>query len=166
MYCPPTVGASSSNPVHWRMSSTRFVDSSSSAARAVVDGRVLRTDKFLLSDPAGRISIGASRRCSVLIRCSARAELRFCRIDFSGDAQRAGLAMRPKHLLIFGNPKGGTPLMVAEPTAGLDLPFKVLAWEDARGSYLAGLQHPRVHRCTARARCRVRQEPRCAPSVD
>ena len=63
----------------------------------------------------------------------ARGVTVFARIDFSGDAQRAGLAMRPEQLLIFGNPKGGTPLMVAEPTAGLDLPFKVLAWEDADG---------------------------------
>jgi uncharacterized protein (DUF302 family) len=63
----------------------------------------------------------------------ARGVAVFARIDFSGDAQRAGLAMRPEQLLIFGNPKGGTPLMVAEPTAGLDLPFKVLAWEDAEG---------------------------------
>jgi uncharacterized protein (DUF302 family) len=63
----------------------------------------------------------------------ARGVTVFARIDFSGDAQRAGLAMRPEQLLIFGNPKGGTPLMIAEPTAGLDLPFKVLAWEDAEG---------------------------------
>jgi len=63
----------------------------------------------------------------------ARGVAVFARIDFSGDAQRAGLAMRPEQLLIFGNPKGGTPLMVAEPAAGLDLPFKVLAWEDAEG---------------------------------
>ena len=57
----------------------------------------------------------------------------FCRINFSADAERAGLAMRPEQLLIFGNPKAGTPLMVAAPTVGLDLPLKVLAWEDANG---------------------------------
>lgn len=57
----------------------------------------------------------------------------FCRIDFGSDAERAGLAMRPEQLLIFGNPKAGTPLMVAAPTVGLDLPLKVLAWEDANG---------------------------------
>jgi len=57
----------------------------------------------------------------------------FCRINFSADAARAGLSMRPEQLLIFGNPKAGTPLMVASPSVGLDLPLKALAWEDAQG---------------------------------
>ena len=69
---------------------------------------------------------------------SARGVRVFARIDFSGDAHRAGLTLRPEQLLLFGNPKGGTPLMVAEPTAGIDLPFKVLVWEDGEGrSWLA-----------------------------
>jgi uncharacterized protein (DUF302 family) len=57
----------------------------------------------------------------------------FAQIDFSGDAQRAGLAMRPTGLVILGNPKGGTPLMVAAPTVAIDLPLKILAWQDAEG---------------------------------
>lgn len=57
----------------------------------------------------------------------------FARIDFSGDAARVGLTMRPEQLLIFGNPRAGTPLMVGEPTVGLDLPLKALVWEDADG---------------------------------
>jgi len=57
----------------------------------------------------------------------------FARIDFSGDAGRAGLHMRPEQMLIFGNPKSGTPLMQAVPTVGLDLPLKALVWEDAEG---------------------------------
>ncbi|HEY0231846.1 MAG TPA: DUF302 domain-containing protein [Dokdonella sp.] len=57
----------------------------------------------------------------------------FARIDFSGDAARAGLALRPEGLLLFGNPKGGTPLMQAAPSVGLDLPLKALAFEDADG---------------------------------
>nr|WP_279236648.1 DUF302 domain-containing protein [Dyella sp. RRB7] len=57
----------------------------------------------------------------------------FARIDFSGDAGRAGLTMRPEQMLIFGNPKAGTPLMQAEPAAGLDLPLKALLWEDVQG---------------------------------
>lgn len=55
----------------------------------------------------------------------------FARIDFGGDAARAGLSMRPEQMLIFGNPKAGTPLMQAVPASGLDLPLKALAWEDA-----------------------------------
>jgi uncharacterized protein (DUF302 family) len=57
----------------------------------------------------------------------------FTRIDFSGDAARAGLTMRPEQMLIFGNPKAGTPLMQSVPAAGIDLPLKALIWEDAEG---------------------------------
>lgn len=57
----------------------------------------------------------------------------FARIDHAAEAKRAGLSMRPAQLLIFGNPKGGTPLMNASPTAAIDLPLKALAWEDAGG---------------------------------
>lgn len=53
------------------------------------------------------------------------------RIDHSGDAAKAGLSMRPTQLLIFGNAKAGTPLMVASPTVAIDLPLKALAWQDA-----------------------------------
>lgn len=60
-----------------------------------------------------------------------RGILVFARIDFSGDAARAGLRMQPEQMLIFGNPKAGTPLMLQAPAVGLDLPLKLLAWEDA-----------------------------------
>jgi uncharacterized protein (DUF302 family) len=55
----------------------------------------------------------------------------FIIIDHSGEAQSAGLKMRPTKLLIFGNPKAGTPLMQAAPTTAIDLPLKLLVWEDA-----------------------------------
>jgi uncharacterized protein (DUF302 family) len=61
----------------------------------------------------------------------AKGVLVFARIDFSGDAGRAGLTLRAEQMLIFGNPKAGTPLMVAVPTVGLDLPLKALVFEDA-----------------------------------
>jgi uncharacterized protein (DUF302 family) len=57
----------------------------------------------------------------------------FARVDHSGEAERAGLKMRPTQLLIFGSPKGGTPVMVAAPSVAIDLPLKALAWEDERG---------------------------------
>jgi uncharacterized protein (DUF302 family) len=66
----------------------------------------------------------------------------FARIDFSGDAARAGLTMRPEQMLIFGNPKGGTPLMQQAPTAGLDLPLKALVWEDDQGATWVGYNTP------------------------
>jgi uncharacterized protein (DUF302 family) len=61
----------------------------------------------------------------------AKGVMVFARIDFSADAGRAGLTLRAEQMLIFGNPKAGTPLMVAAPTVGLDLPLKALAFEDA-----------------------------------
>lgn len=71
-----------------------------------------------------------------------RGILVFARIDFSGDAARAGLDMRPEQMLIFGNPKAGTPLMQQVPAVGLDLPLKVLAWEDAEANVWVAYNDP------------------------
>ncbi len=57
----------------------------------------------------------------------------FTVVDHSGEAAKAGLQMRPTKLVIFGNPKGGTPLMQASLTVAIDLPLKALVWEDAEG---------------------------------
>ena len=57
----------------------------------------------------------------------------FARIDHAAGAAKVGMALRPTQLLLFGNPKGGTPLMQDRQTAGIDLPVKALAWEDAGG---------------------------------
>jgi uncharacterized protein (DUF302 family) len=57
----------------------------------------------------------------------------FTRIDHSGEAEKAGLHMPPTQVLIFGNPKGGTPVMLAQPLSAIDLPLKALAWQDAEG---------------------------------
>jgi uncharacterized protein (DUF302 family) len=66
----------------------------------------------------------------------------FARLDFAADAARAGLNMRPERMLIFGNPLAGTPLMQAVPAAGLDLPLKVLVWEDAQGKTWVAYNRP------------------------
>jgi uncharacterized protein (DUF302 family) len=55
----------------------------------------------------------------------------FALIDHSGEAEKIGMTMRPTKLLIFGNPQGGTPLMLAAPSSAIDLPLKILVWEDA-----------------------------------
>jgi uncharacterized protein (DUF302 family) len=57
----------------------------------------------------------------------------FALVDHSGEAAKAGMKMPPTKLLIFGNPKGGTPLMLAAPSTAIDLPLKILVWEDANG---------------------------------
>jgi uncharacterized protein (DUF302 family) len=57
----------------------------------------------------------------------------FALVDHSGEAEKVGIKMRPTKLLIFGNPKAGTPVMLAAPTTAIDLPLKILIWEDAQG---------------------------------
>jgi len=57
----------------------------------------------------------------------------FALVDHSGEAAKAGMKMRPTKLLIFGNPKGGTPVMLAAPSSAIDLPLKILVWEDIQG---------------------------------
>jgi uncharacterized protein (DUF302 family) len=58
----------------------------------------------------------------------------FAHIDHAAGAAAAGLSLRPTDLLIFGNARGGTPLMTASQTTGVDLPLKVLVWQDASGT--------------------------------
>ena len=57
----------------------------------------------------------------------------FALIDHSGEAEKIGMKMRPTKLLIFGNPKAGTPLMLAAPSIAIDLPLKILVWQDVGG---------------------------------
>jgi len=66
----------------------------------------------------------------------------FALIDHSGEAATAGLEMRPTKVLIFGSPKAGTPLMVAAPSAALDLPLKILIAESATGEVLVSWNDP------------------------
>jgi uncharacterized protein (DUF302 family) len=62
----------------------------------------------------------------------------FARIDHAGEATKVGLNLPPTQLLVFGNPRAGTPLMVAHPTIAIDLPMKALAWQDAAGKVWIG----------------------------
>jgi uncharacterized protein (DUF302 family) len=66
----------------------------------------------------------------------------FALIDHSGEAEKAGLSMRPTQLLIFGSPKAGTPLMLAAPSLALDLPLKALAWQDENGQVWLSYNSP------------------------
>lgn len=64
----------------------------------------------------------------------AKGVMLFALVDHSGEAKKAGLEMRPTKLLIFGNPAAGTPVMLVSPTIAIDLPLKILVWEDAEGA--------------------------------
>jgi uncharacterized protein (DUF302 family) len=66
----------------------------------------------------------------------------FALIDHSGEAEKAGMHMPPTRLLIFGNPKAGTPLMLASPSIAIDLPLKILVAEDANGKVLVSWNSP------------------------
>ncbi len=57
----------------------------------------------------------------------------FALVDHSGEAAKVEMKMRPTKLLIFGNPKGGTPVMLVAPSIAIDLPLKILIWKDAQG---------------------------------
>ncbi|HWX17997.1 MAG TPA: DUF302 domain-containing protein, partial [Chthoniobacterales bacterium] len=66
----------------------------------------------------------------------------FARIDHAAGAAEAGLELRPTELIIFGNARGGTPLMEASQTAGIDLPLKALVWQDPAGKTWLSYNEP------------------------
>ena len=84
-----------------------------------VEGIVTRPSPFSVEETLVRLQEAIHSRNLTL----------FAHIDHSGEAKRVGLTMQAAHVLIFGNPKGGTPLMIASPLLALDLPLKVLVWQ-------------------------------------
>jgi uncharacterized protein (DUF302 family) len=68
----------------------------------------------------------------------------FARIDQAAEARAVGLSMPPAVVLVFGNPKGGTALMVARPTVAIDLPMKALVWQDAAGAAWLSYNTPQL----------------------
>jgi uncharacterized protein (DUF302 family) len=66
----------------------------------------------------------------------------FALIDHSGEAEKVGMKMPPTKLLIFGSPKAGTPLMLAAPSIAIDLPLKILVWEDGEGKVWVSYNSP------------------------
>src|SRR5882724_13106398 len=74
---------------------------------------------------------------------SAKGMKVFAQIDHAAGAAEAGLELRPTKLIIFGNARGGTPLMQSAQTVGIDLPLKALVWEDASGKTWLSYNEPR-----------------------
>jgi len=66
----------------------------------------------------------------------------FALVDHSGEAEKVGMKMPPTKLLIFGSPKAGTPLMLAAPSIAIDLPLKILVWEDTAGKVWVSYNSP------------------------
>jgi uncharacterized protein (DUF302 family) len=73
---------------------------------------------------------------------AAKGVTLFALVDHSGEAEKAGLRMLPTKLLIFGSPKAGTPIMLAAPSSAIDLPLKVLIWEDGQGKVWVSYNSP------------------------
>jgi len=98
-------------------------------------------------DENGLVTIrGAYTAKETMLRLEAAVRSKgmtvFAHIDHAAAASEAGLALRATELLIFGSPKGGTPLMQAAQTIGIDLPLKALVWQDADGSTWVSYNDP------------------------
>src|SRR5438132_10794913 len=100
-----------------------MTDPTTSGTPPSVEGIVTRPRPFSVEETLERLQEAIHSRNLTL----------FAHIDHSGEARRVGLTMQEAHVLIFGNPTGGTPLMIASPLLALDLPLKVLVWQSADG---------------------------------
>ena len=89
----------------------------------------------------GRLSVDETVRKLEAILVAKGIRL-FAVVDHSGEAEKVGIEMRPTKLVIFGNPKSGTPLMLAAPSTAIDLPLKILVWEDSHGKVWISYNSP------------------------
>ena len=88
-------------------------------------------NKGILDKPSNRSVEQTVEKLKNILQ--SRGVTLFAVIDHSGEAEKVGMKMPPTKLLIFGSPKAGTPLMLAAPSSALDLPLKILIWQDAQG---------------------------------
>lgn len=100
------------------------------------DGIISKPSRYSVAETLDRLE-GVLRAKGVKV---------FARVDHSGEAANVGMKMPPTQVLIFGNPKGGTPVMLAAPKAAIDLPLKALAWEDHEGHVWLSYQDPEYFR--------------------
>ena len=83
----------------------------------------------IVNEPSNHSVDETVDRLKAIVQASGAVLFRL--VDHSGEVEKVGLEMKPTKLLIFGNPKAGTPLMLASPSTAIDLPLKMLVWEDA-----------------------------------
>jgi uncharacterized protein (DUF302 family) len=100
-----------------------------------------------LSSDAGIITIPSNHSVDQTVErltsiLDTKGVTRFALIDHSGEAKKVGMTMPPTKLLIFGSPKAGTPIMLAAPTAAIDLPLKILVHEDSDGKVWVSYNNP------------------------
>ncbi len=100
------------------------------------DNLIIKPSRYSVSETIDRIEQAVTGKGMKL----------FARINHAQEAKQVGLDMPPTELLIFGNPKGGTALMLASPTVAIDLPMKALAWEDSSGRVWLSYNAPQLLR--------------------
>ncbi len=98
------------------------------------------SDNGIVSKPSNYSVDETVRKLQAVL--AAKAVTVFALIDHSGEAEKVGMQMPPTKLLIFGNPKGGTPLMLAAPSIAIDLPLKILVAEDDQGKVSVSYNSP------------------------
>jgi uncharacterized protein (DUF302 family) len=102
------------------------------ALAAAVGGLVVKPSPYPVAETMDRLERAVKERQLAVI----------ARVDHAAAAQKAGPTLRPTQLLIFGNPKAGTPLMESARSIGIDLPLKALAWEDDKGQVWLAYNDP------------------------
>ena len=99
-----------------------------------------RTDNGIVDKPSNHSVDETVARLKRLLE--AKSVTLFGLIDHSGEAAKVGLKMPPTKLLIFGSPKAGTPVMLSAPSSAIDLPLKILIWQDAGGKVWVSYNSP------------------------
>ena len=92
----------------------------------------IQTDRMsngIVNEPSNHSVDETVDRLKAIVQASGAVLFRL--VDHSGEVEKVGLEMKPTKLLIYGNPNAGTPLMLASPSTAIDLPLKMLVWEDA-----------------------------------
>jgi uncharacterized protein (DUF302 family) len=107
---------------------------------AIAGASLMKTGEGIISKPSKYSVPETLDRIEAALR--GKGIKIFARVDHSGEAEKAGMKMPPTQLLIFGNPKAGTPVMLAAPTSAIDLPLKALAWQDGEGKVWLGYNDP------------------------
>lgn len=100
----------------------------------------LSSDKGIIDLPSNHSVDQTVERLKGLLE--AKAVTLFALVDHSGEAAKAGMKMPSTKLLIFGSPKSGTPVMLATPSIAIDLPLKILVWENAAGNVWVSYNSP------------------------
>jgi uncharacterized protein (DUF302 family)/uncharacterized membrane protein YidH (DUF202 family) len=115
--------------------------SENSRTRSIMEAPLATTtDNGIIHKPSNHSVNDTVERLESILQ--AKGVRLFALIDHGGEAENVGMKMHPTKLLIFGSPKAGTPLMLAAPSSAIDLPLKILVWEDTQGRVWVSYNSP------------------------